>query len=95
MSPLPPIHPATSLPILYYPKLYIVSRQLQCRGETIMGAAKDKWIRKWGTWNSKAQSILERNARECDTLDGLDKMECIDDKNKATVTKSALGLGPV
>ena len=60
-----------------------------------MGAAKDKWKRKWGAWNSKAQSILVRNAAECDTLDGLDKMECIDDKNKTTVTKTALGLGPL
>ena len=59
-----------------------------------MGAIKDKWIRKWNAWDGKARPILKRNAAECDNLDGLDKMECIADKNKTSVTKSALGLGP-
>lgn len=59
-----------------------------------MGTSEIKatWIRKWTRWNDKAQAVLERNADECATQDGLDKMACIADKNRTSVTKRALGI---
>lgn len=57
-----------------------------------MGVIADKWTKKWKAWNDKAQPILVKNAKECERLDGVDKMECIAEKNADTVTKSALGL---
>ena len=59
-----------------------------------MGTAdiKATWIRKWNRWNSSAQPVLERNADECAGQDGLDKMACIAEKNRTTVTKRALGI---
>lgn len=59
-----------------------------------MGAIAEKWRRKWGAWDSRARPILKSNAEGCRALDGIEKMECIAEKNRTNVTKSALGIGP-